>query len=170
MGCVFKFDVQDDVQVDVVNLILLQCVGVIVVQVGLVMVNGCWCEVDFFLFELKVVLGVYVIGDVIQIVLLMFKLGYMVNQYGKVVVVVVVVMLVGYVFDVLLLYINICYSFVMFDEVMYVVIVYCYDVVEYIMVMVFGVGGLFDVFLVIEGKLVQGWSCVIWLDMLGQGR
>ncbi|MBO4228707.1 flavocytochrome C, partial [Bradyrhizobium neotropicale] len=109
-GRVLKFDVQDDVQADVVNLIPPQRAGAIAVQAGLATANGRWCEVDFLSFESKVAPGVHVIGDAIQTAPLMPKSGHMANQHGKVAAAAVVAMLAGHAPDASPLYTNTCYS------------------------------------------------------------
>ena len=160
-GRVLKFDVQDDVQADVVNLIPPQRAA------GLATANGRWCEVDFLSFESKVAPGVHVIGDAIQTAPLMPKSGHMANQHGKVAAAAVVAMLAGHAPDASPLYANTCYSFITPDEAMHVATVHRYDSGERTMVTVQGAGGLSDGPSVAEGKLAQGWSRAIWSDMLG---
>jgi NADPH-dependent 2,4-dienoyl-CoA reductase/sulfur reductase-like enzyme len=166
-GRVLKFDVQDDVQADVVNLIPPQRAGAIAVQAGLATANGRWCEVDFLSFESKVAPGVHVIGDAIQTAPLMPKSGHMANQHGKVAAAAVVAMLAGHTPDASPLYTNTCYSFATPDEAMHVATVHRYDAAEHTMVTVPGAGGLSDAPSATEGKLAQGWSRAIWSDMLG---
>lgn len=166
-GRVLKFDVQDDVQVDVVNLIPPQRAGAIAVQAGLATANGRWCEVDFLSFESKVAPGVHVIGDAIQTAPLMPKSGHMANQHGKVAAAAVVAMLAGHAPDASPLYTNTCYSFATPDEAMHVATVHRYDPAEHTMVTVPGAGGLSEAPSAAECKLAQGWSRAIWSDMLG---
>lgn len=166
-GRVLKFDVQDDIEADVVNLIPPQRAGAIAVGAGLATANGRWCEVDFLSFESTVAPGVHVIGDAIQTAPLMPKSGHMANQHGKVAAAAVVAMLAGRAPDPSPLYANTCYSFTAPDEAMHVATVHRYDATERTMVTVPGAGGLSDAPSVTEGRLAQGWSRSIWSDMLG---
>ncbi|MBB6589854.1 NAD(P)/FAD-dependent oxidoreductase [Ralstonia solanacearum] len=166
-GRVLKFDVQDDIEADVVNLIPPQRAGAIAVGAGLATANGRWCEVDFLSFESTVASGVHVIGDAIQTAPLMPKSGHMANQHGKVAAAAVVAMLAGRAPDPSPLYANTCYSFTAPDEAMHVATVHRYDATERTMVTVPGAGGLSDAPSVTEGRLAQGWSRAIWSDMLG---
>ncbi|WP_197340633.1 NAD(P)/FAD-dependent oxidoreductase [Ralstonia solanacearum] len=166
-GRVLKFDVQDDIEADVVNLIPPQRAGAIAVGAGLATANGRWCEVDFLTFESTVAPGVHVIGDAIQTAPLMPKSGHMANQHGKVAAAAVVAMLAGRAPDPSPLYANTCYSFTAPDEAMHVATVHRYDATERTMVTVPGAGGLSDAPSVTEGRLAQGWSRAIWSDMLG---
>ncbi len=166
-GRVLKFDVQDDIEADVVNLIPPQRAGAIAVGAGLAMANGRWCEVDFLTFESTVAPGVHVIGDAIQTAPLMPKSGHMANQHGKVAAAAVVAMLAGRAPDPSPLYANTCYSFTAPDEAMHVATVHRYDATERTMVTVPGAGGLSDAPSVTEGRLAQSWSRAIWSDMLG---
>ncbi len=166
-GRVLRFDVQDDIEADVVNLIPPQRAGAIAVGAGLATANGRWCEVDFLTFESTVAPGVHVIGDAIQTAPLMPKSGHMANQQGKVAAAAVVAMLTGRAPDPSPLYANTCYSFTAPDEAMHVATVHRYDATERTMVTVPGAGGLSDAPSAAEGRLAQGWSRAIWSDMLG---
>ncbi|AEG67506.1 NAD(P)/FAD-dependent oxidoreductase [Ralstonia solanacearum] len=166
-GRVLKFDVQDDIEADVVNLIPPQRAGAIAVGAGLATANGRWCEVDFLTFESTVAPGVHVIGDAIQTAPLMPKSGHMANQHGKVAAAAAVAMLAGRAPDRSPLYANTCYSFTAPDEAMHVATVHRYDATERTMLTVPGAGGLSDAPSVTEGRLAQGWSRAIWSDMLG---
>ncbi|ATJ84999.1 NAD(P)/FAD-dependent oxidoreductase [Ralstonia solanacearum] len=166
-GRVLKFDVQDDIEADVVNLIPPQRAGAIAVGAGLATANERWCEVDFLTFESTVAPGVHVIGDAIQTAPLMPKSGHMANQHGKVAAAAVVAMLAGRAPDPSPLYANTCYSFTAPDEAMHVATVHRYDATERTMVTVPGAGGLSDAPSVTEGRLAQSWSRAIWSDMLG---
>ncbi|MDC6178774.1 NAD(P)/FAD-dependent oxidoreductase [Ralstonia solanacearum] len=166
-GRVLRFDVQDDIEADVVNLIPPQRAGAIAVGAGLATANGRWCEVDFLTFESTVAPGVHVIGDAIQTAPLMPKSGHMANQHGKVAAAAVVAMLAGRAPDPSPLYANTCYSFTAPDEAMHVATVHRYDATERTMVTVPGAGGLSDAPSAAEGRLAQGWSRAIWSDMLG---
>ena len=166
-GHVLKFDVQDDVQADVVNLIPPQRAGAVAVQAGLATANGRWCEVDFLSFESRVAPGVHVIGDAIQTAPLMPKSGHMANQHGKVAAAAVVAMLGGHAPDASPLYANTCYSFTAPDEAVHVASVHRFDPVARTMVTVPGAGGVSDMPSAAEARLAQGWSRAIWSDMLG---
>ena len=78
-----KFDFNDDLQADVLNVIPPMRAGDVAVQAGLATANQRWCEVDFLTFESKVAKYVHVLGDAIQIAPAMPKSGHMANQHGK---------------------------------------------------------------------------------------
>ena len=62
-----KFETQDDVKADVLNVIPPQRAGAIARSAGVVTANDRWCEVDFLTFESIKVKNIHVLGDAIQI-------------------------------------------------------------------------------------------------------
>ena len=72
-----KFDIQDNVKADVLNVIPPQGASAIARSAGVVTANDRWCDVDFLTFESVKVKNVHVLGDAIQIATGMPKSGHM---------------------------------------------------------------------------------------------
>jgi len=161
-----KFEVQDDVKADVLNLIPPQSAGSIAVKTGLATANKRWCEVDFLTFESKAVPNIHVLGDAIQIAPGMPKSGHMANQHGKVAAAAVVALLSGRPVDAHPLYNNTCYSFTSDKDVVHVASVHRYDAEKKTMVTVDGSGGLSPAPNALEGTYAQSWANTIWADAL----
>jgi len=62
-----KFEVQDAVKADVLNVVPPQRAGAIARSAGVVTANDRWCDVDFLTFESVKVKNVHILGDAIQI-------------------------------------------------------------------------------------------------------
>lgn len=161
-----KFDVQDDVKADVLNVLPPMRAGAIAVQSGLATANQRWCEVDFLTFESKAAKNIHVIGDAIQIAPAMPKSGHMANQHGKVVAAAVVNLLADAPINPVPLYNNTCYSFVSPNEVIHVASVHRYDAEKRTMLTVPGSGGLSAAASEVEGQFAFAWAQNIWADSL----
>ncbi|SCB33233.1 NAD(P)/FAD-dependent oxidoreductase [Cupriavidus alkaliphilus] len=161
-----KFEVQDDVRADVLNLLPPQRAGAIAVSAGLATANGKWCEVDFLSFESRAATHIHVIGDAIQIAPLMPKSGHMANQHGKVAAAALVALLSNRAPDPEPLYNNTCYSFTSDREAVHVSSVHRYDAAQKTMVTVPGSGGLSPAPTVLEGDYALAWARGIWAEML----
>ncbi|SOZ36474.1 NAD(P)/FAD-dependent oxidoreductase [Cupriavidus neocaledonicus] len=162
-----KFEVQDDVRADVLNVLPPQRAGAIAVSAGLATANRKWCEVDFVSFESRAAAHIHVIGDAIQIAPLMPKSGHMANQHGKVAAAALVALLSGRAPDPEPLYNNTCYSFTSDREAVHVASVHRYDAAQKTMVTVPGSGGLSPAPTVLEGDYALAWARGIWAEMLG---
>ena len=79
---IVKFEVQDDVRADVLNVLPPMRAGAIAVQSGLANANGRWCQVNFLNFESTAMRHVHVLGDSIQIAPAMPKSGHMANGHA----------------------------------------------------------------------------------------
>ncbi|HEY0822073.1 MAG TPA: FAD/NAD(P)-binding oxidoreductase, partial [Rhizobacter sp.] len=79
-----KFDVQDDLRADVLNVLPPMRAGALAVQTGLANANGRWCHVKFLNFESTAAPHIHVIGDAIQVAQGMPKSGHMANSHAKV--------------------------------------------------------------------------------------
>ena len=78
-----KFEFNDDVKANVLNVLPPMRAGELAVQAGMATSNQRWCDVDFLTFESRAMPKVHVIGDAIQIAPAMPKSGHMANQHGK---------------------------------------------------------------------------------------
>ncbi|RZT29634.1 NAD(P)/FAD-dependent oxidoreductase [Cupriavidus agavae] len=162
-----RFDVQDDVKADVINLLPPQRAGAIAVGAGLATANGRWCEVDFQTMASRVAPDIHVLGDAIQIAPLMPKSGTMASQHGKVAAAAILQMLAGRQPDPAPLYTNTCYSFTSATEAIHIASVHRYDAGQKTMLTVPGSGGLSAAPSVLEGRYGEAWARSIWADMLG---
>jgi hypothetical protein len=107
-----KFEIQDSVRADVLNVLPPMRAGAIAVQTGPRELNARWCNVNFLNFESTVAPHVHVIGDSIQIAALMPKSGHMASSQAKVVAAAVVAELNGWEIDPTPMLTNTCYSFI----------------------------------------------------------
>ena len=122
-----KFEFNDDVKADVLNVLPSMRAGDIAVQTGLATANQRWCEVDFLTHESKAAKNIHILGDAIQVAPAMPKSGHMANQHGKTAAAAVVALLTGQEVNPLPLYNNTCYSFVSDEDVIHVASVHRYD-------------------------------------------
>ena len=70
-----KFEFNDDVKADVLNVVPPMRAGDIAVKSGLATANKRWCEIDFLTHESKAASNIHVLGDSIQIAPAMPKSG-----------------------------------------------------------------------------------------------
>jgi len=161
-----KFDFNDDLKADVLNVIPPMRAGDVAVKSGLATANQRWCEVDFLTFESKVAKNVHVLGDAIQIAPAMPKSGHMANQHGKTCAAAVVALLTGQSVNPTPVYNNTCYSFVSAKDVVHVSSVHRYDADKKTMLTVPGSGGLSAAANELEGYYALGWARNIWADTL----
>jgi len=161
-----RFDVEDDVRADVLNVIPPHGAGTIAHRAGVVTANGQWCEVDFRTFESVKVPGIHVIGDAIQVAPLMPKSGHMANQHGKVVAGAVLGAFAGRPIRTPPVINNTCYSYLTDHEAVHIASVHRYDPERKTYVTVPGSGGLSTQMSAIEGDYGFAWARSIWADML----
>jgi NADPH-dependent 2,4-dienoyl-CoA reductase/sulfur reductase-like enzyme len=161
-----KFEFNDDLKADVLNVVPDMRAGEIAVKSGLATANKRWCEVDWLTFESKAMKGVHVLGDSIQIAPLMPKSAHMANQHGKTCAAAIVALLTGKEPNPLPIYNNTCYSFVTDADVIHVSSVHRYDAVQKTMLTVAGSGGVSSSANVAEGSIARGWADNIWADTL----
>jgi NADPH-dependent 2,4-dienoyl-CoA reductase/sulfur reductase-like enzyme len=161
-----KFDFNDDVKADVLNVIPNMRAGDIAVKSGLVTANKRWCEVDFLTFESKVEKNVHVLGDSIQTAQAMPKSGHMANQHGKTCAAAVVALLTGQVPNNMPIYNNTCYSFVSDTDAVHVASVHQYDPEKKTMLPVAGSTGVSTAANELEGRFAHSWALGIWADTL----
>ena len=162
-----KFEFNDDLKADVLNVIPPMRAGEIAVATGLATANKRWCEVDFLTHESKAAKNIHVLGDAIQIAAAMPKSAHMANQHGKTCAAAVVALLSGQEPNSMPIYNNTCYSFVSESEVIHVASVHRYDAEKKTMLPVPGAGGVSGAANALEGAYAMGWANNIWGDTLG---
>ena len=161
-----KFEFNDDVKAQVLNVIPPMRAGEIAAKTGLATANKRWCEVDFLTFESKAAKNIHVLGDSIQIAPAMPKSGHMANQHGKTCAAAVVALLTGKEPNAIPVYNNTCYSFVSEEDVVHVASVHRYDPEKKTMVTVAGSGGVSTAANELEGRYALAWARNIWADTL----
>ena len=161
-----KFEFNDDLKANVLNVIPEMRAGDIAVKTGLATANKRWCEVDFLTFESIAIKNVHVLGDSIQIAPAMPKSGHMANQHGKTCAAAVVALLTGKQPNSLPIYNNTCYSFVSDEDVVHVASVHRYDAEKKTMLPVPGSGGVSSAANELEGRYALAWARNIWADTL----
>ena len=161
-----KFEIQDDVRADVLNVLPPMRAGAIAVQTGLATSNARWCNVNYLNFESTSAPHIHVIGDSIQIAPAMPKSGHMASSHAKVVAAAIVAELNGWELNPAPMLSNTCYSFVDDKRVVHVASVHEYVAAEKTFKTVPGSGGLSAAPNELEGALAQSWARSIWADML----
>jgi sulfide dehydrogenase [flavocytochrome c] flavoprotein subunit len=164
---VIKFEIQEDVKAQVLNVLPPMRAGSIAVQAGLNnQGNNRWCGVNFLNFESLVAKDVHVLGDSIQIAPVMPKSGHMANSHGKVAAAAIVAELAGWEVNPAPMLTNTCYSFVDNKNVVHVASVHEYVAAEKTFRTVAGSGGLSPVPNELEGVYALDWAHNIWADTL----
>lgn len=162
-----KFEVQDDVKADVLNVLPDMSAGAIAMKSGLANANARWCHVNYLTFESTAVKDVHVIGDATMSAPLMPKSGHMANSHGKVVAAAVVAQLSGLEVNPNPMLNNTCYSFVNDKLVIHVASVHQYVAAEKTFKAVAGSGGVSPGPTELEGVYAMNWAQNIWTDTLG---
>ena len=164
---VIKFDVQDDVKADVLNVLPAMRAGTIAVQTGLNnQANNRWCGVDYLTFESTAAKDVHVLGDAILAAPAMPKSGHMANNHGKVAAAAIVAQLAGWEVNPAPMLTNTCYSFVDDKNVVHVASVHEYVAAEKTFKTVAGSGGVSTGPTELEGRYAMSWASNIWADTL----
>ena len=161
-----KFEVQDDVKADVLNVLPPMRAGAIAVTTGLANANARWCNVNYLNFESTAAKGIHVLGDSIQIAPGMPKSGHMANSHAKVVAAAVVAELAGWEVNPAPMLTNTCYSFVDGKNVIHVASVHEYVAAEKTFKTVAGSGGVSAAPNEVEGNFAWNWARTIWADTL----
>ena len=161
-----KFDVQDDVKADVLNVLPVMRAGALAVQTGLANANGRWCHVNFLNFESTAAQGIHVIGDAIQVAQGMPKSGHMANSHAKVTAAAIVAELQGLEINPHPMLTNVCMSYVDDKHVIHVASVHEYETPKKSFFTIGGSGGVSDVRSDLEGRYAEAWAKNIWADTL----
>ncbi|MBI3368333.1 MAG: FAD-dependent oxidoreductase [Burkholderiales bacterium] len=164
---VVKFEVQDDVKADVLNVLPAMRAGNLALQSGLANANGRWCGLNYLTFESSVAKDIHVIGDAIQVAPAMPKSGHMANNQAKVAAAAIVAELSGWEVNPAPMLTNTCYSFVDARRSIHVASVHEYVAAEKTFKAVPGSGGLSTAPSEQEGSLGLNWARTIWADSLG---
>ncbi len=161
-----KFEVQNDVKADVLNVLPNMSAGAIAMKSGLANANGRWCDVNYLTFESTAAKDVHIIGDSVLSAPLMPKSGHMANSHGKVVAAAVVAQLSGMEVNPQPVLTNTCYSFVNDKLVVHVASVHQYVAAEKTFKAVTGSGGVSPAPNELEGVYAWNWAQNIWADTL----
>lgn len=161
-----KFEVQDDVRADVLNVLPVMRAGALAVQTGLANANGRWCHVNFLNFESTAAKHIHVIGDAIQVAQGMPKSGHMANSHAKVTAAAIVAELQGLEIDPHPMLTNVCMSYVDATHVIHVASVHEYQAPKKSFFTIGGSGGVSDVRSDLEGRYAEAWAKNIWADTL----
>ena len=162
-----KFEIQDDIKADVLNLLPAMSAGEIAVKTGLANSNGRWVNVNFLNFESTAQKHIHVLGDSIQVAYAMPKSGHMANQHAKVAAAAIIAELSDWEVNPAPVLNNTCYSFVNATEVIHVASVHQYITAERTFKPVPGSGGVSPGPTTLEGVYAWGWAHNIWADTLG---
>lgn len=162
-----RFDFQDPVRADVLNVIPPMRAGALAVQAGLANANGRWCHVNFLNFESTASPGIHVLGDAIQTAPGMPKSGHMANNQAKVAAAAIVSRIKGLDLNTQPMLTNTCYSFVSPSEVIHVASVHEYVATEKTFKPVAGAGGVSAARSEQEALYAMAWARNIWADTLG---
>jgi sulfide dehydrogenase [flavocytochrome c] flavoprotein chain len=164
---VIKFELQDDVKADVLNVLPAMRAGAIAVQAGLNNLAGNrWCGVDYLGFQSTAARDIHVIGDAIQVAPAMPKSGHMANSHAKVAAAAIVAELSGWPVNPAPVLTNTCYSFVDDQRVIHVASVHEYVAAERTYKAVAGSGGVSAGPTELEGRYALDWARNIWADTL----
>ncbi len=161
-----KFDFNDPVKAQVLNVVPPQRAGDIAHNAGLTTANKRWCEVDWLTLESIAAKNVHILGDATMSAPTMPKSGHMANQHGKTVAAAIVALLAGRQPNPLPIYNNTCYSFVSDSDVVHVASVHRYDAEKKTMLPVQGSGGVSVAASELEGRYAMAWARNIWADTL----
>ncbi len=164
---IIKFDVQEDVKANVLNVLPPMRAGSIAVQTGLNnQANQRWCGVDYLTFESTAAKDVHVLGDAILAAPAMPKSAHMANNHGKVAAAAIVAQLAGWDVNPQPMLTNTCYSFVDNRNVVHVASVHEYVAAEKTFKTVAGSGGVSTGPTELEGVYALNWASNIWADTL----
>lgn len=161
-----RFEFDDPLSADVLNVIPPQAAGAIARAAGVITANDRWCEVDFTTMESVKVRNVHILGDSIQTAPYMPKSGHMANQQAKVCAAAVIALLAGNTPDPVPVMNNTCCSFITDRDAVHVASVHQYDPGQKTMLPVSGAGGLSPAMNAQEGIHAFAWARKIWADAL----
>ena len=162
-----RFDLQDDVRADVLNVLPPMRAGALAVQTGLANANGRWCQVDYLSFASTSNRDIHVLGDSILAAPFMPKSAHMANNHAKVAAAAIVAELQSIEPNPRPMLTNTCYSFVSPDEVIHVASVHEYVAAEKTFKTVPGSGGVSAARSELEAGYANAWARNIWADSLG---
>jgi len=161
-----RFDIQESVRADVLNVLPRMRAAELVVQTGLANSNKRWAQVNFLNFESTAAKDIHILGDSIQNAAFMPKSAHMANQHAKVAAAAIVAELQGFALNPQPVLTNTCYSFVDATKVVHVASVHQYSASDKTYKTVAGAGGVSTAPSELEGVYAWGWARNIWADSL----
>ena len=161
-----KFDVQESIRADVLNVLPAMRAGAIAMQTGLATVNNRWCGINYQTFESLAAKDIHVLGDATLAAPAMPKSGHMATSHGKVAAAAVVAQLSDLAINPRPLLTNTCYSYVSDKLVIHVASVHQFNAEEKTFKTVPGSGGLSTEANALEGTYAWNWAQNIWADTL----
>jgi len=161
-----RFDIQESVQADVLNVLPRMRAAEVIVQAGLANSNKRWAQVNFLNFESTAAKDIHILGDSTQNAAFMPKSAHMANQHAKVAAAAIVAELRGFVPNPQPVLTNTCYSFVDATKVVHVASVHQYSATDKTYKTVAGSGGVSAAPNELEGVYAWGWARNIWADSL----
>jgi NADPH-dependent 2,4-dienoyl-CoA reductase/sulfur reductase-like enzyme len=161
-----KFDVQEAVHANVLNVLPNMRAGSIAVQTGLATANKRWCGVNYLTFESTVAKDVHILGDAMLAAPAMPKSGHMANSHAKVTAAAVVAQLSGLDINPAPFLTNTCYSYVSDNMVVHVASVHQFNLEEKTYKTVPGSGGVSSEANTLEATYAWNWAQNIWADSL----
>jgi NADPH-dependent 2,4-dienoyl-CoA reductase/sulfur reductase-like enzyme len=161
-----RFDVQDAVKADVLNVLPAMRAGAIAVQTGLATVNNRWCGIKYQTFESLAAKDIHILGDAILAAPAMPKSAHMANSHAKVAASAIVAQLSDLEINASPYLTNTCYSYVSDKLVVHVSSVHQYNTEEKTYKTVAGSGGLSAEANALEGTYAWNWAQNIWADSL----
>ena len=161
-----RFDIQDTVQADVLNVLPRMRAAELIVQAGLANSNKRWAQVNFLNFESTAAKDIHILGDSTQNAAFMPKSAHMANQHAKVAAAAIVAELRGFALNPQPVLNNTCYSFVDATKVVHVASVHQYSASDKTYKTATGSGGVSAAPSELEGVYAWGWARNIWADSL----
>ena len=161
-----KFDVQESVHADVLNVLPSMRAGTVATQTGLANANKRWCGVNYLTFESSVAKDIHILGDAMLAAPAMPKSGHMANSHAKVAAAAVVAQLTDLEVNPSPFLTNTCYSYVSDNMVVHVASVHQFNVEEKTYKTVPGSGGVSSEANTLEATYAWNWAQNIWSDSL----
>ena len=161
-----RFDIQEPVKADVMNVLPAMRAGAIAVQTGLATANNRWCGIHYKTFESIAAKDIHILGDAILAAPAMPKSAHMANSHAKVAASAIVAQLSGLDINDTPFLTNTCYSYVNDKLVVHVASVHQYNAEEKTYKTVAGSGGLSSEANSLEGTYAWNWAQNIWADSL----
>ena len=161
-----KFDVQENLRADILNVLPDMRAGSIAVQAGLATANKRWCGVNYLTFESTVAKDVHILGDAMLAAPAMPKSGHMANSHAKVAASAIVAQLSGLDINPAPFLTNTCYSYVSDNMVVHVASVHQFNLEEKTYKTVPGSGGVSSEANTLEATYAWNWAQNIWADSL----
>lgn len=161
-----KFELQEDLRADVLNVLPPMQAGDLATASGLATVNKRWCGVDYLNFASTQHKDVHIVGDAIQIAPLMPKSAHMASSHAKVAAAQIAAELLGLPLNPTPMLTNTCYSMVSPSQAIHVASVHRYEAAEKTYKTVPGSGGVSTAANELEGGYAAHWAKAIWADTL----